>query len=187
MKDMDLILGRERQARYKIEVFFQGVYSRNAPAIGVVSFWAMGAALSGDGDVKLYQCPGRYHQRNNCAAMMNDVSNDPRFFACPMCGTEWKHSEVIGELLFRLPLQRWAEVLQTYFVRLNMDADIVRKIDEQGIIKPTMQEREKHRKGELTDMSRLKRRKLRYPLANIIKDVNSGSTLVDRFYAFLRS
>lgn len=172
--------------KYKIEVYFSGRYTRTAPIVGVLSIWASGAALSGEGDVKLYMCPQRALGLGLCNALVSDASTAAdASFLCPACHTRWHAREVIGELVYRMDLYKWPEVLQQVFVRLGMDASVILKIDEVGMRGEYMKEQEKYRAGELLQNSRRQRKKRVYTKEAILRDANGGKSFLELFRGFL--
>lgn len=182
------LLDSAEKPKYKLELFFTGPYTKTAPVTGVVSFWATGAALSGEGDVKLYICPQKHFKLGTCDALVTDSGSftDGRF-VCPACGSVWNSEAVIGEYIHKLPLERWPEVVQRHFVRLGMSAHIVRKIDQTGLINPTLREKEKYQRGDLLNKSRRARRKSVYRMQDIIRDASTGKSLLQLFKEFIAS
>lgn len=185
MRGLDELLKVEGKAKYKIELFFSRARSMRKPTPGIVSFWESGSRLHGGGDTKLYFCPGKSLQRNNCEALIPDSGNASAILFCPSCGTSWKGPDAIGEHLGNYPMRMWADVLHHYYVRLDYNADIYLKYARDDIRTVAMIEQAKQKGGEVLDRVRDRRAKLVYPLARIIKDTSAGSTLLSRFYALL--
>lgn len=183
-----LLSERTIVAKYKIELMFGKARTNSAePTPGMLSFWANGTKLHGGGDEKLYLCPGNRTLKNGCRAILLDSYNGPTGIVCPHCGTTWKPEAVIGELLFNLPMRKWAEVIHTYFMLFESHCDIYLKYAPDDIRSKTREQVGKStwRNTQLLAKAREKRGKANYPLRNIVKDLNAGASLEQRLYAFL--
>lgn len=194
MSALDKLLSDEqKKAKYKLEVFFTEERSLHKPFGGTVTWWESGTKLHGGGDSKMYVCdsndayPGLVGK--GCGFLMPDSSSGISFLICPKCGALWKSEEVVGEVYYRLPIQKWAVVLLLWFRRLNHDADIRIKYSRDDIRTAAMLETERDRGGELLYRVRSKERRSVsvYPLMNIIKDTSAGADLHQRILAFLRA
>lgn len=174
-------------ATYKLELVFGARRSTADLTPGALTFWASGARFHGGGDDKLYLCPGKRSKRNDCEALLKDEYNSGSGIVCPTCGNIWKNEDVVGELLFKLPMRKWAEVLYTYFRLCNYDCDLylkhvrndIREVSLAQVAKQTWQGTQR------LDRARSTRVRIIYPLRNIIKDTSGGADLLARFYAFL--
>ncbi len=177
------------RAKYKLEVHFgkarrvHGV----APTPGSLSFWANGAKFHGGGDEKLYLCHGKSLQRSTSTALIHDAYNSGAGAVCPACGTIWRQDDLIGELMFNLPMRKWADVLYTYYRLCEYNCDIYLKFAPSDIRSTALAQAQKATWAgtQALDNSRARRAKSLYPLRNIIKDISSGADLLGRFYAFL--
>lgn len=186
MAAIDLLMkDQEGKGKYKLELFFTAARSMNKPTPGVISFWESGSKLHGGGDCKIYICPGKFRRINNCDGFIPDSGNASGVLFCPKCGTTWKGDDVIGEHIARLTMRQWAEVLHTYFVRLEMNADVYVKHSKDDIRTVAMLEQAKDKGGEVLNKTRSKRALVIYPLKNIIKDTSAGASLLTRFQALL--
>ena len=185
LKLMEELLGDKTKAKYKIELAFASDRSQGKPTAGVVSFWENGSRLHGGGDAKLYMCPGKYLNRNDCQAFIPESANASTFQWCPKCGLRWKGEEVIGEHLARLTMQNWAQVIFNYFMLMESNADIYLKFTPTDIRSIAAKEQQAGKGGELLLKARNVRGKAIYPLRNIIRDTTAGADLLKRFYAFL--
>lgn len=188
-KAMDALLKEKGIAKYKLEVMFHNARSMKDAFAGAVTFWESGTKLHGGGDAKMYLCPGKERKGNGCTAFIHDASHGLTFLVCSSCGQLWKTEEVFGEVFYRLPIQKWADVLTTWFMKLNMDADIRIKYARDDIRSVAMKEQERDRGGELLGKVRSDARRSTsvYPLKNIIKDTNAGADLRGRILAYLKA
>ncbi len=175
------------KAKYKLEIMFAKSRSSQRPTPGMLSFWASGAKLHGGGDDKLYLCPGRTLKVSGCTAVLQANYNNSRGIICPACGSLWKHEDVIGELMFNLPMRKWAEVLYQYYRLFEYNADIYLKYAKDDIRTVSLAQKDKAtwKGSQQLDAVREKRARQVYPLRNIIKDTSAGADLLSRLYAFL--
>jgi hypothetical protein len=194
MEAMDRLLSDEqKKARYKLEVFFDEERSVHKPFGGIVTWWESGTKFHGGGDTKMYACDNNANfprlEGKGCKALMPESSSGFNFLVCPKCGTLWKNEEVAGEIYYRLPVQKWALVLLSWFRRLDHDADIRIKYARDDIRSVAMLEVERDRGGELLHRVRSEERRSisTYPLMNIIKDTSAGADLYQRILAFLQA
>lgn len=184
MEAMDKILAQNKQAKYKIELFFGRARSLHTPVPGAVSFWESGTKFHGGGDTKVYFCPGKLIGKNDCQNIIPFAFNAYGFLVCPSCKETWKGNQVIGEVLGRHTMKDWAELLFRYFVRLQYNCDIYLKHSPDDIRSVALREQEKQKGGELLTKARNRARHM-YPLNNIIRDTAAGADLLGRIYAFL--
>lgn len=175
-------------AKYKLEVQFGVDHHVRGTTYGVVTIWENGSHFNGGGDALLYTCPGRSLRKNNCEGIIPDAVNGRVVVVCPHCMVAWKSRELVGQTFYRLPVEKWAGVLQRWYYRLSMDADIRVKYHYDDIRAVTEKEQEKELRGEVLNRARSSaRRKPRvYPLEHIVRDVNAGADLQKRILAFLR-
>lgn len=187
MKALDKLLGDEKIAKYKLEVMFTGARSMHKPFPGIVSFWENGSKLHGGGDAKLYQCPGKHLKKNECESFIPDSSNGLNFIVCPSCRGLWKSDMVIGEVFYRLGVQKWTDVLLSWFLKMDLNADIRIKFAREDIRSAAVKEQDKQMMGDLLREVRSdqKRATAIYRLVNIIKDTSAGADLRGRIHAFL--
>lgn len=190
MKELDLILKSEkRRATYKIEVVFNRERSFHRPFGGIVTWWESGNKLHGGGDTKLYLCPGKERKKNGCEAPLNESAHSGRFVICATCGSLWEPHELHGEVYYKLPMEKWADVLLSWFVKFGLDADIRLKYAVGDIRSAAMKEQEKQHGGEILFKVRdaQKRAGGIYTLDRIIKDTSAGADLRSRLLAFLKA
>jgi hypothetical protein len=173
--------------KYKLEVMFGKARSITNPTPGILSFWLSGSKFHGGGDEKLYLCPGASLKKNGCVALLPDSSKGMLGVACPKCGSIWKHEDLVGELMFNLPMRKWAVVLYRYYRVCDYNCDIYLKYSTHDLraISIAQADRQTWAGSKKLDETRDKRVRALYPLKNIIKDVSAGADLLGRFYAFL--
>lgn len=178
---LDKLLSDDKKARFKIEILFTDKRALTGPVLGMLTLWESGNQLHGGGDTKTYICPTRLLGRGTCEAIITDGTGIGHL-VCPGCGTAWKGEEVIGEILGRFSMARWADLVLYYYVKLGHNADIVIKF-------PHMDLRNSHQAdrgaGEVLTEARRSRQHYIYTLKNIIKDTSAGADLHKRFLAFL--
>jgi hypothetical protein len=104
---------------------------------------------------------------------------------CPSCARVWDPKFVTGELQFNNTMQQWAEYIYHYYRKLDHNCDICLKHSKDDIRVMAEREQERQRGGELLGKAREKRAIYVYPLTNIIKDLQGGADIVNRFKAFL--
>jgi hypothetical protein len=175
------------KAKYKLEIMFGKARSYTKPTPGVLSFWGSGTKLHGGGDEKLYLCPGTNPKYPDCQGLLFDRYNNSKGIVCPKCGTVWPHEKVTGELLFNLPMRKWADVTFKYFRLFEYNADIYLKFSRDDIRTVAKEQSQKAtwKGSQILENTREKRARAVYPLRNIIKDTSAGADLLSRFYAFL--
>lgn len=167
-------------AKYKIDLLLGRDFSLRKPSTGVISWWESGRALHGDGDTKLYLCPG-------CETMIHSTAQGHDSAVCRKCGKVWPSGDLVGEMLYRLETQKWSEVLLKWFLKLEMQADIRIIYPPDDIRSMAAREQDRQMGGEILERGRERRATRVYPLRNIIKDTSAGADLQGRFLAFLRA
>jgi len=187
MEVLDKILAEEQKAKYKIELLFGSTRVPSKPTPGAISFWESGTKLHGGGDAKMYICGGKRAGKSDCEAFIPDVSNGYGFLLCPRCKEVWNGDAVSGEVLARLTMRGWAELLLKYFIKLEHNADIYIKHAKDDVRAAARLEQAKQMGGENLFRARTNRVKYIYPLKNIIKDSANGADLLGRFYALLQA
>jgi hypothetical protein len=101
----------------------------------------------------------------------------------------WRPEHLVGEVFYRLPLEKWADVLLGWYLRLELKADIRIKYGRMSIRDAQQAEAERGLRGELLEKARSfeKRSVYIYSLKNIIRDTSAGADLRGRILAFLRA
>ena len=181
----DKLLETEQKAKYKIEVMFRHSRKAVGPVDGSLSIWESGTKLNGEGDAKVYFCPSKEMKRGDCNGLLPDVSNGMGHLVCPKCGVVWKEDQVYGEIFFRLPYERWADVLVRYYALTGNNADVYVKFPKHDVRAIAKQEQAKQLMGERYAKLRSEKVLYIYPLKNIIKDTSNGADLYGRFKALL--
>ena len=174
-------------AKYKLEIMFNGARSVHTPFPGILTWWESGSKLHGGGDSKLYMCPGKELAHNACEAVIPDRAVGFGKVVCPACGLLWRSEELYGEVFYRLPLGKWADVLEHWFLKLEMRADVRLKYARDDIRGAAFREQERQLGGEILAKARSEERRSTavYPLINIVKDVGTGTSIRARMLAFL--
>lgn len=185
MAAIDKLFEEQGKAKYKIEVFFAHTRKLHGPSVGALSLWESGSKLHGGGDAKVYLCPGKSLNKNDCESILPDHANGYGFLVCPSCQTVWKGSQVHGEVIGNWTMRTWAETIYRYFCKLGHNADVYLKYPAEDLRKAAKLEQEQQRMGE--DLARVRNRRIQYiyPLKNLLKDVSNGADTLSRFYAFL--
>ena len=189
----DSLLAEKGIAKFKLEATFNDERSLYRPFGGIVTWWESGNKLHGGGDSKIYVCDnnGEYPDLEGmgCKGFLPDSCNGLNFIACPNCGVLWKNEQVVGEIWYKLTIQKWADVLHNWYVRLEMNADIRIKYARSDIRTAAAREQERQMGGELLQLARSAERRSSstYPLANIIKDTAAGADLRGRILAYLQA
>ena len=181
----DIFRAEQGKAKFKIELLFTKDFSIIKPVSGIMSFWESGSQLHGGGDAIIHFCPGKKLGKNNCDHYIPDPNHGYGFLVCQSCGENWKGEQVYGQIVGRHTAQQWAELVCTYYRRLQMNCDVVIKYHK-GDIRSAARNL---RSGEsLIDVrSPQKRLKRIYTLASLMKDMAAGSTLEQRISAFVRA
>lgn len=179
----------KKLALYKIEIQFgKGHHVDGQLTYGMLTLWESGTKLHGGGDALLYVCPGRELRKNDCTGVIADALLGRAVVVCPHCMTAWRQEEIIGQTYYRLPIQKWAEVVHRWFIRLNMNADLRVKYFYQDIRVASEAEQVKQLKGELLEKARSSAQRISrvYPLENIVRDVSAGADMYARILSFLK-
>lgn len=209
MLAVDKLFAEQGQGKYKIELMFgvsRAGTSRHQPIPGGVQFLESGGKSHGGGDVKLYMCPGKaYKQRgiticnhaahaehrlpaphsSDCEAPLPFSRNGYGLLYCHACKQLWAAEQVVGEIAYKLPMRKWADVIYKHFRMLEMNADIVVKFTYDDIRAAALMEQVKELRGDKLTPVRQNRPTGIYRLSSILRDVNAGADLLKRFYAFI--
>lgn len=192
-KGIDRLLEEQGLAKYKLEVMFSHRHTGRAPTPGTVTWWESGNKLHGGGDSKMYLCDNvSGHPEldgRGCKALIPDSANGLQFVVCPNCGHLWNPEYMVGEVFYRLSLQKWVDVLLMWYQRLEMRADIRVKYMRMGIREAQAGMKDPRIGGDLLRKSRTIEQRLVYiyPLKNIIKDTSAGADLSGRISALLKA
>ncbi len=190
---LDEMLSQEGLAKYKLEVMLSHQRSVHGITGGTVTWWESGTHLNGDGDSKMYLCdncdPRSKNEGRGCKGFIPDTANGLRYVVCPHCQVLWKPEEIVGEIYYKLPMTKWADVLHRWYIRLGGRADIYLKYGRMSVRDAQRKEEELGLRGELLNKARsLEQRKPAiYPLKNILRDTSNGADLRGRIFAFLNA
>ncbi len=180
-------LSNEGVAKFKLELFFGNDFALSRPSKGIISFWESGAKLRGDGDVAVYQCPGKSLGKSNCEAFIPDEANSNGELFCVKCKTQWKGAQVAGQVIAKLTPQNWAGLLTKLFRLMEHKADIVIKHPVLALREAAFLEQEKQHMGELLDTTRSGRVTRVYTLKRLLADTAAGADIQARILAFIRA
>ena len=193
-KVLDELFKKDARAKYKLEIHIHEERSTWKPFFGVMYFLLSGDKLHGGGDTKVYLCADE-----NCHGVIYppehtivDISENadptaPAKVLCPKCERVYYARDLWGERGLRLTSANWARAIYNNYMYLDGNADIVLLSHHANLQKQTALEMEKNAGSELVNVARRVRRKVVYPLKNIIKDISAGADLVGRFQAFINS
>jgi len=182
MAAIDRFFGKKIDATYKIEIQFGPNRSMWKPFGGMMSIFLSGTKLHGGGDEKVYICP-----KEGCNGIVHPQDRLGASVVCKKCQMTWPETQLVGELFFVLTAQKWAEVLERWFMVLESKADIYLKYHRMDIRTQAAIEQERQKGGEFLNKARNVRGMHVYPLHNIIKDTSNGASVRERFLAFVRA
>jgi len=181
----DIFRAELGKAKFKIELLFTQEFSIIKPIPGALSFWESGSQLHGGGDAIIHFCPGKMKGKNNCEHYIPDPSHGYGFLVCPGCNSVWNGKDVFGQVFGRNTAKQWAELICTYYRKLDMNCDVVIKYHRSDIRNAA---RSKNAEDNLlTVRSGAKRLKRIYTMAALMQDTSAGSELYDRILAFVRA
>ena len=170
-------------AKFKIEILFDKGFSTIKPSAGIVSFWENANQLHGGGDSIIHFCPGKRLKKNDCEHYIPDPSHGYGFLVCPKCHEVWNGDQVDGQVAARLSVQKWAELVLSYYRKLDMQCDVVIKYHTRDIRNAA---KDKNAQDALAEVRSAEKRIRRiYTLSAIIRDTSAGADLYKRFLAFL--
>lgn len=181
----DIFRANQGVAKFKIELMFTSQFSIIKPVPGVMSFWESGSQLHGGGDAIIHFCPGKRLKLNDCDHYIPDPSHGYGFLVCPRCQKVWKGEQVYGQIMGRHTAVQWAELITSYYRRLDMNCDIVIKHHKDDLRNANSA----RFVDEALDRARSpnKRVKRIYLLSSLLKDMSAGSELYDRILAFVKA
>lgn len=209
MLAVDRLFAEQGLAKYKIELMFsvsRSGASRHQCIPGVVQYFESGGKTHAGGDVKLYLCPAKTflqqglsecptpaHVQHKLPAPKASDCEEPLIFSrngfgflyCGSCKQLWAAEQVVGEIVYCLPMRKWAEVVYRHFRTLEMNADIVVKFTYDDLRAAALMEQARELRGDKLTPVRQNRPTGIYRLSAILKDVNAGADLLKRIYAFL--
>lgn len=186
-----------KRAKYKIQIWFRSDRSMKKPVTFSMSFWESGKRLHGGGDEMLFIC--RRHasapkispfemanaakkkiSETGCGGLISGDNIGPDGTAvCPHCYVRHRAEQIGDAIFYRATIDQAATILATWWRKLGNNADIYAKYSPSDprtvMMSKTYSPRKARERKGLTI----------YPLANILKDTLSGSTLESRMRAFI--
>jgi hypothetical protein len=173
--------GAEKEARYCVEVLFSKHYSAHKVSAGMIICMENGA-LRGAGQGSVHFCP-----RKECGKPIPQNMVGADNVLCPSCMHIHRGSELEGEILARLSLQRWSQAIVNKIMKLDMSADVRVVYSFEDVRSATAREQDKYRAGEHLGSVRRGRAVRTYLLHDIVVDTTHCADLVSRIKAFLEA
>lgn len=170
-------------AKYKIEIQL-GIKRTGRDAFpGAIIIFRSSSMLGGGVDEIMYPCPD-----SKCMGYLGPEHIDTiaKIGVCPKCNIRFNQSELKEGRFFRLPAEKWAEVLTKEFHRCDGSADFVMKTRRKDIRSAALLE-QTGRGGESLYGSRSTRIVVVYSLKALIRDTVGSSNVYSRILAFLRA
>lgn len=177
------------KAKFKLEVAFSEHRSLHRPFTGIITAWTNGGFLHGGGDEVVYFCGQKLPKKDGgyrtCATPLALMFVGKRVAVCPSCKRPSKPEDLVGQVIAKLPMQHWVNLLVRMFGHLEYNADIRMGTLEGDLRVANELEAEKERRGEDFEKVRSQRSWIAYPLKNIVKDTAAGASLSSRVRSFL--
>lgn len=184
-----------KRADIKLQVFCHSKRSVHKNLVFSLTAWKSGGRLHGGGDENMLFCWRQPTARDvrpwdtvtlakdkprGCKGLIPGglVSGD--VVVCPSCLAKHTPSEIGDSILYSVPVEVAADILAEWWVRAGGRADLVLKYAPFDIRSRTME-----KDARDLQRSRESRSTVVYPLANILVDTSTGSSLAARFKAFL--
>lgn len=170
-------------AKYKIEIQLGTKRTGRESFPGAVMIFRSGGILGGGADEIMYPCPDV-----KCVGYIGPehISAQEQIGVCPKCNVRFSQSELKEGRFFRLPSEKWAEVLEREFHRCGGSADFVLKTRKDDIRTAALLE-QAGRGGEALYSSRSGRIVVVYSLKALIHDTAGSHDVYSRILAFLRA
>lgn len=116
------------KAKYKLEIYFAEDRSMHHDYRGVVKCWERGSGA----DTSIYFCPHCFDIiMKEALGPMSTYKGKPckEYFGgvCAKCGRQFDGEELVDMVSYRCSTERWAEILEFFFHRLNGDTDLYLK------------------------------------------------------------
>ena len=188
------------KGKYKIQIWFKSDRSMSKPIAFSLSAWQSGKRLHGGGDEMMFLCRRHATARsvapfevaakigNNyrakptkrgCGLFIPGENSVNGRILCPHCGTSHAAEEVGDAVFYRLTADKAAKVLVDWYYKLESCADLYAKyspLDPRTIMMAQAYD---------PRVARQKKGLTIYPFHNIVTDISNGSTLENRFKAFI--
>lgn len=191
---MTNVINPEVKANYKIEIHFGPKRTTSGPNVAAISVFESGMHLNGEGDELMYICAERDKGLALNAPGVADTEIKKGAEGCgkfipgrnlrngvAICACEKrrmiKSEELTSTLLVNLSTEKIANLVASWFRKLDNDADIYVKYHPTDIRYKAMEA------AEGLDKARMLRGLTIYPLKNIIKDTANGASIEKRFLA----
>lgn len=190
---------QQMKGKYKIQIWFKSDRSLNKPITFSLSAWQSGMRLHGGGDEMMFICKRHADARNLVPAELKFRDPDSKVLPtlrgcglfipgensangrviCPHCGANHDAEHVGDSVLYKLPADKAAAILVEWFHKLEDSADLYAKFS------PTDPRTIMMAKNFDLKTAREKKGLTIYPYKNIMQDISNGSTLENRFKAFI--
>jgi hypothetical protein len=177
---LELALNNPIRAKYRLRLALHDS-NRMEPAQGFLSFWRSSAPPGSEVQTlqKLYRCPGKRLNVNECERLLEIYTNHPEGHICPHCGVTWNASQMDGEVYAKLTRQNWAEALVQNIDSMQRLADLEITVWSPGVREANLAEHARYQGGEKLKQALEQRRRLFYPFQNILRDLSvEGVTLL---------
>jgi hypothetical protein len=186
-----------KKAKFKIQLWFKSDRHLTGVVAYTLSFWESGKRLHGGGDEMMFICrrhegaplvapfdvarsPAKNMTSRGCGKLIpGELAQLGDVIVCPHCGTRHRTDQIGDSVFYRTTMDKAADVLASWWRKLDCDADIYVKYSPKDPRTLLM--------ASATDIATARRMKglTVYPLARIIKDTLAGATVESRFKALL--
>jgi hypothetical protein len=189
---------RFSKSKYKIQIWIKSDRSIHKPLTFSLSLWESGKRLNGGGDESMWICRKKPSapkpkapfgvatrtfkkeaQPDGCGS---PIPGDHAVYGrilCPHCGLSWDTEFIADALFYRVPVEKAAEIITTWYRLLDSSCDIYVKFRPEDVrVKMMAREYGVHHARQHKGM-------VIYPNANLIKDCINGATVESRIKALL--
>lgn len=172
-------------AKYKINVIFMGERSAFKAYPGIIVLWKR----QDDNESMVYLCPAKVDGKPcNAPFETGLISQAAKIAVCPRCGATTPPKDLIGQVVARLPTQRWAQLVRRVFGILGGNADIELNYITKSIRKAHAQTIEHRGVGnDAYHAVRDTRQAVTYTLRRMIEDTASGVGVTENIHNFLKA
>jgi hypothetical protein len=177
------------KATFQIKALFKREATHSVPYLGLVTAWANAAHDGYTGAQLVYFCTQEVERADGtmrvCSTPIPPMLLGGPVAVCPKCKRPSRPEALCGQVMARLPTDKWALLLTRMFFTLNCDADLQITHESGSLRVADAQEREKVLHGDALNAVRASRSVVVYSLGRIVKDTGSGSAVLTRFKALL--
>ena len=169
------------RAKFKIEIKFRDdrkLFGDNS--IGWQAYES-GKYLHGGGDELVYWCISRKEDGVGCGAPIIGSNIVQGVALCPSCNGQVNASLLSANFVIRMTIRKLAQETAKLWRKLDGSADIYCKYSREDIRYKIMEQ------NVGAERARQLQGLFIYPLANIIKDTSSGSSIESRLEAFFKA